>query len=207
MSLDSIINSEDEKKKKILTEIERKHEMKKQLEFKKTKDVISTKDDAEKNIFSLKDLVEKWILTQDTADKVLNNEGISEDDIKEIFNKIDEMEEIKDIDSYLPTELRITSDEYFKALNDDIFRVQTLTKLDSALTLLANKINPDSAMWLNLFSWFLTVLDKNLIKVQENTIDVKDSLKEVDKKKFWIKKDNRSIWQKIIDFFKEIFIN
>jgi hypothetical protein len=52
----------------------------------------------------------------------------------------------------------------------------------------------------------LTVLDKNLIKVQEHTIDVKDSLKEIDEKKFG-KNDKRSILQKIIDFFKEIFSN
>jgi hypothetical protein len=89
-------------------------------------------------------------------------------------------------------------------LNDDIFRVQLLTKLDSSLTLLANKINPDSAMWLNLFSWFLTVLDKNLIIVQENTIDIKENLKEVDEKKYWKKEDKRSLWQKIKDFLKNL---
>jgi hypothetical protein len=89
-------------------------------------------------------------------------------------------------------------------LNDDIFRVQLLTKLDSSLTLLANKINPDSAMWLNLFSWFLTVLDKNLIIVQENTIDIKENLKEVDEKKYWKKEDKRSLWQKIKDFLQNL---
>jgi hypothetical protein len=56
------------------------------------------------------------------------------------------MEEIKDIDQYIPDELRISKEDYSKALTDDIFRVQTITKLDSALTLIANKINPDSAM-------------------------------------------------------------
>ncbi len=56
------------------------------------------------------------------------------------------MEEIKNIDNYIPKELRITREDYSKALSDDIFRVQTITKLDSALTIIANKINPDSAM-------------------------------------------------------------
>jgi hypothetical protein len=60
-------------------------------------------------------------------------------------------------------------------------------------------------MWLNLFSGFLTVLDKNLIIVQENTIDIKENLKEVDEKKFWKKEDKRTVWQKIVDFIKEIF--
>jgi len=62
-------------------------------------------------------------------------------------------------------------------------------------------------MGLNLFSGFLTVLDKNLIKVQEHTIDVKDSLEEIDEKKFGKKEDERSLWQKIIDFLKEFFKN
>jgi hypothetical protein len=59
-------------------------------------------------------------------------------------------------------------------------------------------------MWLNLFSGFLTILDKNLIIVQENTIDIKNNLKKIDEKKFWKKEDNRSLLEKIIDFFKEI---
>jgi len=54
------------------------------------------------------------------------------------------LENIKDIDKYLPPELRISHDDYIKALHDDIFRVQMLTKLDSALTLLAEQINPNS---------------------------------------------------------------
>ncbi|MBT3726845.1 hypothetical protein HOG21_03975 [bacterium] len=115
------------------------------------------------------------------------------------------MDEIKDIDNYLPVELRISKDDYSKSLTDDIFRVQTITKLNSALTLIAQKINPDTAMGLNLFSGFLTVLDKNLILVQENTIDVKYSLEEVHEKKFPKKEDTRNLWEKIIDFLKEAF--
>ena len=58
---------------------------------------------------------------------------------------------------------------------------------------------------MNLFSGFLSILDKNLILIQENTIDIKESLKEIDKKKFPKKEDKRTFWQKIIDFIKEIF--
>jgi len=63
-----------------------------------------------------------------------------------MFDKISEMEDIKDIDKYLPVELRISKEDYSKALTDDIFRVKVTTKLDSSLTLIANRINPDSAM-------------------------------------------------------------
>jgi len=56
------------------------------------------------------------------------------------------MDEIKNIDKYIPDELRVSKEDYSKALTDDIFRVQLITRLDSSLTLIANKINPDSAM-------------------------------------------------------------
>jgi hypothetical protein len=46
------------------------------------------------------------------------------------------MEDLKDVDKYLPVELRITKEDYSKAMTDDIFRVQTLTKLNTALTVI-----------------------------------------------------------------------
>ncbi len=193
---------ESEKKKKEATEKEISENRKKVLEHQKVKEKISVEVKAEEDLMNLKELVEKGVITKETAKKVVEGEGIDEDTVKEIFEKIDGMEEIKDIDDYLPADLRITKEEYQKAIQDDVFRVQTITKLNSALTLLASKINPESAMGLNLFSWFLTVLDKNLILIQENTIDVKESLEEVDEKKFGKKVDNRSPWEKFLEIFK-----
>ena len=196
---------DEEEKKKALSNKELKKYNDKQKDIKKSKDKIDLEEKKEnkKELSDIVELVEKWIISEETAKDIAEWNDIDDETIKEIFEKIEELEDIKDVDNILPKELRITTDEYFKAVNDDIFRVQTLTKLDSALTLIANKITPDSSMWLNLFSGFLTVLDKNLIKVQENTIDVKDSLEEINNKKFWKKEDNRSFWQKIIDFLKE----
>jgi len=42
--------------------------------------------------------------------------------------------------------MRITSSDYKKALTDDIFRVQIITKIDTALTMLSNQAVPDSSM-------------------------------------------------------------
>jgi len=204
MWIESGALNEEEKKKKKLSEKEVQDNLVKTLEHQKVKEKISIEIEVEEDLANLKELVEKGIITKDVAEQIIEWEDIGEEAIKEIFEKIDQIDEIKDIDKYIPEELRITKEDYSKALTDDIFRVQLLTKLDSALTLLANKINPDSAMWLNLFSGFLTVLDKNLIIVQENTIDIKENLKEVDEKKFWKKEDKRTLWQKIIDFIKEI---
>ena len=205
MWIESGALNEEEKKKNKLSEKEIQDNLLKTLEHQKVKEKISVEIQAEEDLANLKELVEKGIITKDVAEQIIEWEDIGEEAIKEIFKKIDQIDEIKDIDKYIPEELRVTKEDYSKALSDDIFRVQLITRLDSALTLLANKINPDSTMWLNLFSGFLTVLDKNLIIVQENTIDIKENLKEVDEKKFWKKEDKRTIWQKIVDFIKEIF--
>lgn len=203
MNIDKNIINENELKRKEITERERKQELKKQLEFKKTKEKISVEIEIEDEIFHLKELMEKWVINNEIAKKIVSWKEFSETEINEIFKKIDEIDEIKDVEKYLPKELRVSKEDYLKAINDDIFRVQIITKIDSSLTLLSTKINPDHSMWLNLFSWFLIVLDKSLIKIQENTIDVKHSLKSIDEKK-WLYLDKRNNWKKFLDFLKEI---
>ncbi len=194
MTIETWALKEDENKKKKVSEKQIQNENKKIAEHHKIKEKIWVEIEAEENLLDLKELVESGVISKETAEKVASWDNIDEEVINEIFEKIDQMEDIKDIDKYLPKELRISHDDYVKALHDDIFRVQMLTKLNSALTLLSRQINPDSAMWLNLFSGFLTVLDKNLIIVQENTIDVKDNLEEMHENKFWKKVDNRTFW-------------
>lgn len=198
------IFSEKNNEKLKNTEKEKKLEVKKQVEFQKTKEKIDISQKSEDEIFYLKELVEKWLVTKEVAEKIISWENMSNKEIEEIFDKIDEIEDIKNIDNYLPQNLRIKKDDYLKAIQDDIFRVQVLTKIDTALTLISQKINPDWGMWMNLFTWFLSILDKNLILIQENTIDIKDSLKEIDNKKFPKKEDSRSFFRKIIDFIKEL---
>lgn len=205
MGVESWVFNEEEKKKKKITEKQEKANQRKILEHKKIKEEIIVEEEVENDIFHLKELVERWIITEESAKKVVEWKDLDEKTIKEIFEKIDNIEEIKDIDQYIPQNLRVSHADYDKALHDDIFRVKIITKLDSALIILARQINPNSEMWLNIFSGFLSVLDKNLIKVQEHTIDIKDSLKEIDEKKFWKKDNPKTIWEKIISFIKEIF--
>jgi hypothetical protein len=68
------------------------------------------------------------------------------------------------------------------------------------------QVNPDNAIWINLFSWFLTILDKNLILIQEYHIDIKNNLKEIDKQNK-PKEKQISWWKKFINLLKEIFID
>ena len=205
MPIEAWALSESEKKKKELSDKQINDNNNKILQHKKIKEKISINIESDERLASFRELISQWVVSNEVVKKIIAGENIDDEIINEMFEKIDQIEDIKNIDKYLPDDLRITREDYKKALTDDIFRVQTLTKLDTALTILANHISWDSTMWINLFSWFLTMLDKNLILIQDNTIDLKDNLHEIDEKKFWKKIDSRSLWQKFVDFLKELF--
>ena len=199
-----LINKEIEKKK--LSDKEKTFELKKNIDFNLKKEKLSKSEQTEKHLDNLKDLLNDWKLDSTTSqliNEVTQSWEISQEQIQEIFDKIDEIENNEATNKYLPEDARITKDEYKKALTDDIFRVKTLTKISTALTILAQHVNPNSWMWLNLFTWFMAVLDKNLILLQETHIDIKNSLEEVDNKIEW--KTRLSFWEKIKKFLQELF--
>jgi len=204
MSIEAwILKKEEEKKKKILSEKDKTFEKKKKIDISKNKEKAEKHEQSEKALFELKNLLDNNNLdsnTKDIIEKVINSDIITEEEIKEIFEKIDEIENNDEVLKYLPKDFRITKEEYKKSINDDIIRVQTLTKLNTALTILSNHINPDSSMWMNLFSGFIAVLDKNLIRIQENNIDIKNSLEKVENKKNPKKKI--SLFQEFLNLFK-----
>lgn len=203
MPIESGKYKEEEKKKKKISEKEKTFEKKKKLDLNKNKEKFKNFENSEKELNKLKILLEEWKLDESTKqliEKIVESDSISAEEIQEIFDKIDEIENDDNISKYLPQEFRITKDEYKKSLTSDIVRLQTLIKLSTALTILSNQINPDSSMWLNLFSGFIAVLDKNLIKIQENNIDIKNSLQKVENKKKPPKK--LTLWESIKEFFK-----
>lgn len=200
--------TEEEKKKKEKSEKEKKQNRQRVLEQERRKKEAREKKENKDVLRKLEDMLDEWnILDQDLAKikDIVDSSSldISDDEIEEILEKIDEIEKTEDVDKYLPQEFRITSEDYKQSLTDDVKRLQTLTKLDAWLTILSWHIAPDASMWLNLFSWYMAILDKKLIKIQENTIDVKDCLKKVEDIKNPPKK--QGFLEKIKDFFKEIF--
>ncbi len=205
MNIEAWKLQEQEKLKKKLSEKEKTFEKKRNLDLQHKQEKLQKSEQVEDNLNSLKDLLEDWKLDSSTAQLVENitsNTDISEQQIQEIFEKIEQIENNENISKYLPEETIITKDEYKKSLTDDIFRTQTLTKLSTALTILAQHANPNAWMWINLFTWFMAVLDKNLIIIQENHIDIQDSLKQVEEKKN--PKIKLSFWNKIKDFLQEL---
>lgn len=114
-------------------------------------------------------------------------------DIEEIFEKIDEIEAISNIDEYLPKDMRVTKEEYAAATHDDTELARVENKIHAALSYLSQISAPQTGGSINLFSWFLTMLDKNLITIQEHHIDMQDALNP--------NKKTKSLWQSFKDWF------
>lgn len=198
MTIESGAYSENEKRKRELTEKERQKERKKIIETEKTKEYIKTEIETEEKLYWLQELVEAGCIDKQMVEQIIQGESIEQEAIQEIFDKIDQISDVENIAAILPSNLRITKQEYLDALNDKDLRGLAIWKLESALWFLSDMINPDSIWAMNLFSSFFTLLDKNLILVQENTIDVKKKLLEIDKPI-----DNwPSVLRKIINYFK-----
>ncbi|NVP17699.1 hypothetical protein HUU51_03190 [Candidatus Gracilibacteria bacterium] len=190
-------------KNRVISKEELEAEEKRQIDFKKQKEIINIEIEAEHNLDYLKNMLNKGVVSHETAKKIIEGIQISREEIKDIFEKISQIEEIKDIDKYIPKEYRISQEQYFKALNDDIFRTQIITKLDFSLALLSRQFTNETSSGLNLFSGFIGVLDRNLITIQENTIDIKSGLKRI--KEGENKTIKLPLWKRIINFIIELF--
>lgn len=205
--------AEQNRKKKEKSEKQEKLEKQAILEQEeKKKQIRENEDKTEDVLHKLEDMLEEDLNSLDSRDMKLIKKAIewwdiTKEEIEDILNKIEEIESNEKVDKYLPKEFRITAEDYKQSLVNWVKRLQIITKLDTSLTILAKQINPESSMWLNLFSWYMAILDKNLVKIQENTIDTSDSLKNLEKKKNPPKKENLSLWERFVRFLREIFSN
>lgn len=209
MPIEAWALAEKEKKQKKLESKKQQIEaQKKVVESQKKQHEAHEHGETDSALNKLRDLIESHDITLDaktlkSVEKAVAGQELDTDEIEDILEKIDEIENTDDVDNYIPAEIRITKDEYKQALVDDIFRVQMITKLDSALTILAQQANPNSNLSLNIFSGYMALLDKKLVSIQENHIDIKDNLKQVDEQK-WIGTQKKTFWETIIEFFKEL---
>jgi len=107
----------------------------------------------------------------------LKSLNLSKEEITNILDKIKEIESIPDVDKYLDKKYRITPNEYKKSLTDKKQRDKTLQKLNTALNIIAQQLC--SADDLLFFFTGYNILDKNIKKIQENHIDIKESLEKI----------------------------
>lgn len=141
MSIEQFKESE-KKKQEELNELEI-------FEYREKKEKIANSEKTDKDLSMLKQMIKNGEIDKDTviqvAKNLAENSDVSDEQIREIFEKIDEIEDVPDIDDYICKENRITKDEYKKALVDDIYRPQAIKKVNKALSIIANKISPDSS--------------------------------------------------------------
>lgn len=175
MSIESHV--QNEKQKILKTEAELKLEIGKTLIFSKEKNEVIARLGKKKELAFLKSLVERGLLGFHAAEMIATSESLETEEIEAIFEKIDAIDRVPEIERILPKNLRLTKEEYVDALTDDAKRKEALQKIEGALTHLYEYGNPNglSATLGVFFSGFM-VLNKHLVLVQEHTIDIKRSL-------------------------------
>ena len=141
----SYLNEEERKKYQKKSEEELKRERELILKMEKTKEIIREEENISNDLQTLKDLLEKHIIDDTLVEKVLSKTEINHEDIQEIFEKIDVIEDIDGIDEYLTKDMRVTKDEYLQATQDDETYKRVTFKIQNALALLAQHINPQQS--------------------------------------------------------------
>ena len=192
---EKIFLAEQERQKQEKTENEKREAEEQILRAKKSREYICEEEHTEHDLQKLRDLLDQHIIDDALVEKVLCHTEITHDEIEEIFEKIDELEALDNIDDYLPKDMRVSKEEYAHATHDDEAAKAVIQKIESCLVILANQWAPST--WggsINVFSGFLRVLDKNLITIQEHHIDMKDGLSK--------EKKVKGIWESVKESFK-----
>lgn len=175
MSIESQAKLDQEKKLK--TEAEHKQQIEKSLEFSKEKGEILARIGKKKELAFLKSLVERGLLGLHAAEIIASSVSLETYEIEAIFEKIDAIEQIPEVEKILPKAFRLSKEEYVGALESEAMRKVALQKIDEALTHIYEYGNPNSlGATLGIFFSGFMMLNKNLVLVQEHTIDIKNSL-------------------------------
>lgn len=190
--------NEEERKKQEKSEKEQKKEQEKVLAFEKKKQEIREEEETHNDLQNLRELLEEHIIDDSLVEKVLSWDEINHEEMKEIFEKIDEIENMENIDEYIPQNMRISKDEYAWALHNEEDYKLVLLKLHNVLQILSGHVTPQTSGSINIFSGFITLLDKNLIRIQEHHIDMKNALKSSS----WKEDKQESIWEILKKYFR-----
>ena len=175
----------EEKKKLELSEKEKESRLKKEALDKEIRQKLSIQEWSDDSLSHLKEIIEHNDIDSDIVDRVqeMNEDGVLDNnEIQEILDIISDMQDADDIQKYLPPDLIISQDDFKNALVNDKYRQDVLIKLDSALGILYQ--HADTWMsWLGMIGMVAMVLDKKLVTIQENHIDIQNALEKQDSAK------------------------
>lgn len=161
-----------EKKKKI--EEQNLQETNQIIEKKRRKKI-----ETEERLSKLKEAIQEGKVDNSAlkfASEISQDGVIDSEEISEILTKIDQINDNPKITRYLPEELRITKEEYLAALKNPEKKKLLLEKTDDALGHLALQVWSNGKLGLNIFASLILLLDRNLVLIQENHIDIKRNL-------------------------------
>ena len=175
----SILSSEalEAKRKKEKKEIAERREKQALFEWEKADLLaeISTK----KELAFLRSLVERNLIQPNVAREIIDHKILDSDEVERLFEKIDEIERIEQIDKILPTDYRPTKEEYLIALGDLEARAKMIVRLQTALRYMSRSYgNRRSSS--SIFGNFLMFLSTSLMTVQDNLIDLERALEKSD---------------------------
>lgn len=175
----------EKQKQEKFSEKQKQEAIKKWMLQKELSQKTSIQESSDDSLSHLKDAIAHHDIDESVlkrVDEIATDGVLDKDEIQEILDIISEMESSEDIKKYLPTELIISQDEFTQALSDDNKRQEVLIKLDSALGHIYQQADGwTSSMW--MIGMVALVLDKKLVTLQENHIDIKDILEKKDGKK------------------------
>ncbi len=179
MSKEGFIQDEENKKsleRKKKTESKKQQEQNEIVEKKKRKKI-----ETEENLSKLKEMIRDGDMDTSAVNfiKDIARDGvIDSEEIQDILWKIDAIHTNPEVSRYLPEELRITRDEYLQALKDEEKKQIVLWKVENALWHLANQVSSGRKIGFNIFATMALILNKNLVVIQENHIDIKRNLQK-----------------------------
>lgn len=147
------------------------------LEFEKMKQGLYLKHHSKEELEALWELVQKWILNQDTLNRNMNLETGDKNILEERLKNISESYElIDDKEKYLPEEFIISKQDILRALYDTSMRKDIRKKIWWWLSYMATTLNPSGVLWVfSFFWWGFFWLNKNIIILQEFYIDLSQS--------------------------------
>jgi hypothetical protein len=174
MASEIFASRDKEIKKK--TEEERKESIRQTMNFARDKKELAEKMDAKRKFHLLRSMVERHLLSPSDFSNQTILETDQEDVVKEILRKIEEIEEITQVDEVLPKELRITAEEYVMSQDSEESRTRALEKVDAALKHLYIHFSPEWSLSFMFFQTILLSLQKKAKIVQEHTVDIRNEL-------------------------------
>lgn len=177
MSIEQLGFAQEDSRK--LSEKEIKEWIVKKLELEKQKKSLLIRIEKDKQLAYLKSIVERWLININTVEHIIGWENLDNDETLEIFDKIDQIEDVANINLILPEYYRINKEEYINALNNTESRKVLLTKIENALKFIYTSTHSMQSPILWLFYNLMNNFNKNnksLVVIQWNLIDIKRSL-------------------------------